>query len=79
MSARVPPRRKLRKASDGLREKYPDKVPRALKDEFQEKFIEIANAYEILSNEKRRRRYDQTGLMGDEEEGDGRRRVWRIR
>ena len=50
------------------REMHPDKVPRALKDEFQEKFIEIANAYEILSNEKKRRRYDQTGLMGDEEE-----------
>ena len=43
--------------------KYP-----GAKDEFQEKFIEIANAYEILSNEKKRRRYDQTGLMGDEEE-----------
>ena len=46
---------------------HPDKVPKALKDEFQEKFIELANAYEVLSNEKKRRRYDQTGLTGDEQ------------
>ena len=31
------------------------------------KFIELANAYEVLSNEKKRRRYDQTGLTGDEQ------------
>ena len=49
------------------REMHPDKVPKALKDEFQDKFIELANAYEVLSNEKKRRRYDQTGLTGDEQ------------
>jgi len=35
-------------------------------DEAKEKFSKINNAYETLSDEGKRRVYDQTGMTGDE-------------
>ncbi|KAL9622317.1 MAG: hypothetical protein Q9160_003328 [Pyrenula sp. 1 TL-2023] len=40
---------------------HPDKVPADIKDEAKKKFQDIAFAYAILSDERRRRRYDNTG------------------
>lgn len=40
---------------------HPDKAQSEKKDEANKKFQEIATAYAILSDEKRRRRYDTTG------------------
>ncbi|KAL1965542.1 hypothetical protein VTN77DRAFT_5625 [Rasamsonia byssochlamydoides] len=40
---------------------HPDKAPPEAKDEANQKFQEIAFAYAILSDERRRRRYDLTG------------------
>jgi DnaJ family protein C protein 9 len=40
---------------------HPDKAPPAGRDEAKQKFQEIALAYAILSDERRRKRYDATG------------------
>ena len=40
------------------RELHPDKQPKERKAEFEAKFIELANAYEVLSNPDTRREYD---------------------
>ena len=40
---------------------HPDKVPAAERDAAHTTFQEVAFAYAILSDEKRRRRYDATG------------------
>ncbi|OKL61299.1 hypothetical protein UA08_03213 [Talaromyces atroroseus] len=40
---------------------HPDKAPHESRDEAKQKFQEIAFAYAILSDERRRRRYDLTG------------------
>jgi curved DNA-binding protein CbpA len=49
------------------REFHPDKHKGSKKKEMEEKFVELANAYEILSDVKKRRRYDMGGpnAMGD--------------
>ena len=39
-------------------------------DEAKEKFSKINNAYETLSDEGKRRVYDQTGMTGDEQAQD---------
>ncbi|RAK95068.1 DnaJ domain protein [Aspergillus ibericus CBS 121593] len=40
---------------------HPDKVPQSQKEEANTKFQQIAFAYAVLSDEKRRKRYDRTG------------------
>ncbi|PYI07606.1 DnaJ-domain-containing protein [Aspergillus sclerotiicarbonarius CBS 121057] len=40
---------------------HPDKVPQNLKEEANTKFQQIAFAYAVLSDEKRRKRFDRTG------------------
>ena len=47
---------------------HPDKHQN--KDEAHSKFQEIAFAYAILSDEARRRRYDNTGSLEEAEDGD---------
>ena len=53
---------------------HPDKAPASEKELAHTKFQEIAFAYAILSNERRRKRYDLTGrteeslVLGDDEE-----------
>ena len=49
------------------RELHPDKHSGSKKKEMEEKFVELANAYEILSDPKKRRRYDMGGpnAMGE--------------
>ncbi|KKA20014.1 DnaJ domain protein [Rasamsonia emersonii CBS 393.64] len=44
---------------------HPDKAPPDAKDEANQKFQEIAFAYAILSDERRRRRYDLTGSTSE--------------
>ncbi|KAL2219528.1 DnaJ domain protein [Thermoascus aurantiacus ATCC 26904] len=44
---------------------HPDKVPPEKRDEAKKKFQEIAFAYAILSDERRRRRYDLTGSTSE--------------
>ena len=46
---------------------HPDVNPGA---EAKEKFAKISNAYETLSDENKRRVYDQTGMTGDEQAQD---------
>ena len=43
---------------------HPDVNPSS---EAKEKFAKINNAYETLSDEGKRRVYDQTGMTGDEQ------------
>ena len=43
------------------REFHPDKHKDSDKKENEDLFIELANAYEVLSDEKKRRKYDMTG------------------
>ncbi|KAJ9652541.1 hypothetical protein H2198_008216 [Neophaeococcomyces mojaviensis] len=49
---------------------HPDKAMPEQKDEAHKKFQDIAFAYAILSDEKRRRRYDTTGSTGETLEDD---------
>ncbi|KAF9892158.1 hypothetical protein FE257_002564 [Aspergillus nanangensis] len=44
---------------------HPDKAPAESKDEANQKFQQIAFAYAILSDEKRRRRFDLTGSTAE--------------
>ncbi|KAJ3342112.1 DnaJ- protein scj1 [Gonapodya sp. JEL0774] len=56
--------RQIRKAYKELSRKWhPDKNPEK-KDEAQTKFVEISEAYEVLSDEEKRRIYDQYGEEG---------------
>lgn len=55
----------IKKNYFNLAKKYhPDVNPSA---EAKEKFAKINNAYETLSDEGKRRVYDQTGMTGDEQ------------
>ncbi|PKY01637.1 DnaJ-domain-containing protein [Aspergillus campestris IBT 28561] len=49
---------------------HPDKAPSDAKEDAHEKFQQIAFAYAILSDEKRRRRYDLTGNTAEAVEDD---------
>ncbi|KAF7179865.1 hypothetical protein CNMCM7691_008917 [Aspergillus felis] len=49
---------------------HPDKAPADQKDQAHSKFQQIAFAYAILSDEKRRRRFDQTGSTAEAAIGD---------
>ena len=54
----------IKKAYFKLAKQYhPDVNPGA---EAKEKFAKISNAYETLSDDNKRRIYDQTGMTGDE-------------
>jgi len=58
----------VKKAYFQLAKKYhPDVNPSA---EAKEKFAKINNAYETLSDDGKRRVYDQTGMTGDEQAQD---------
>ena len=50
------------------REYHPDKHPESEKKEFEAKFIELANAYEVLSDEEKRRDYDNGKYNDDSEQ-----------
>ena len=39
-------------------ELHPDKNPKSQAAEFERKFVELANAYEILADEEKRKKYD---------------------
>jgi len=55
----------IKKAYYGLAQKYhPDKNPAP---DAKEKFAEISNAYETLSDESKRKTYDAFGMTGDEQ------------
>lgn len=45
---------------------HPDKAPENKKNEYTEKFQKISQAYEILSDEDKRKRYDLTGKSDDQ-------------
>jgi len=45
---------------------HPDKAPENKKTEYTEKFQKISQAYEILSDEEKRKRYDLTGKSDDQ-------------
>ncbi|PWY74435.1 DnaJ-domain-containing protein [Aspergillus heteromorphus CBS 117.55] len=49
---------------------HPDKAPAKLKDEANRTFQQIAFAYAILSDERRRRRFDLTGSTAEAVEAD---------
>lgn len=52
----------IKKAYRKLAVKYhPDKNPPDEKEEWEAKFVALANAYEVLSDEQRRAEYDETG------------------
>ena len=60
----------IRRAYKRLSIKYhPDKNPGD--DNAQKKFIEISNAYEVLSDEKKKNLYDRYGEEGLQHEGAG--------
>ena len=46
-------------------ELHPDKHPAAEKDQWEAKFIELVNAYNVLSDEETRRQYDSGALNAD--------------
>lgn len=55
----------IKKAYYKLAKKYhPDKAPSDKKEEFTKRFQEIGEAYEVLSDEEKRKRYDQFGKEG---------------
>ncbi|CAD8054820.1 unnamed protein product [Paramecium sonneborni] len=59
----------IKKAYYGLAKKYhPDANP---SKDAKEKFAEINNAYETLSDENKRKVYDQVGMTGDEQDQAG--------
>ncbi|KAJ3252636.1 DnaJ- protein scj1 [Chytriomyces hyalinus] len=63
-------KREIKKAYKDLSKKYhPDKNPGD--KESEQKFIECAQAYEVLSNDEKRRIYDQYGEEGLQEGGGG--------
>ena len=58
--------RAIKKAYRRLaREYHPDKHPPADKERMEAKFIELANAYDVLSDADKRQRYDDLGDTGD--------------
>lgn len=61
----------IKKAFRKLAQRYhPDKNKELPKDEAEKKFVEIARAYEILSDEEKRAKYDRFGEAAFEN-GDG--------
>ena len=50
---------------------HPDKAPEDKKDEYQEKFKEISEAYSVLTNPKKKELYDSIGKEGLEGMGGG--------
>ena len=61
----------IKKAYYKLAKKYhPDKAPTDKKDEYTQKFQTIGEAYEILSDEEKRKIYDQYGKEGLMEGGN---------
>ena len=48
---------------------HPDKAPEGKEDEYTEEFKKIGEAYAILSDEEKRKRYDQFGKEGLNENG----------
>lgn len=61
----------IKKAYKKLALKYhPDRNP-TNKDEANAKFLEVSNAYKILSNPESRSRYDRFGVIDGESGGDG--------
>ncbi|VVT50685.1 uncharacterized protein SAPINGB_P002846 [Magnusiomyces paraingens] len=51
---------------------HPDKVPEAQREESEQKFKDISRAYEVLSDEVERAKYDSgAGLHGDHYDEDG--------
>ena len=58
----------LKKAYFQMAKKYHPDVNKS--SEAKEKFAQINNAYETLSDERKRNIYDQTGLTGDEQAQD---------
>lgn len=55
----------IKKAYFKLAKKYHPDVNKT--DEAKEKFSQINNAYETLSDDQKRNIYDQTGMTGDEQ------------
>lgn len=54
----------IKKAYRSLARKlHPDKHPASEKKIFEEKFIAVVNAYEILSDDSKRREYDESGVQ----------------
>lgn len=58
----------IKKAYFQLAKKYHPDVNKT--EQAKEKFASINNAYETLSDESKRRVYDQTGMTGDEQAQD---------
>ena len=60
----------IKKAYYKLAKQYhPDKSPQEKKEEYTEKFKEIGEAYEVLSDDEKRKLYDQYGKDGLTERG----------
>ncbi|RHY12500.1 hypothetical protein DYB38_008647 [Aphanomyces astaci] len=65
--------RQLKKAYRTLALKYhPDKVEESEREKAQEKFLEISQAYEVLSDPKKKEEYDLYGADGQGGGGNGR-------
>ena len=63
--AKDAPVSKIKKAYYNLaREFHPDKAPEGKKEEYTQKFQKISEAYEVLSDEEKRKTYDQFGKDG---------------
>nr|CCA18675.1 Type II (General) Secretory Pathway (IISP) Family p [Albugo laibachii Nc14] len=64
--------RELKKAYRTLALKYhPDKTEEKDRDAAQEKFVEVSEAYEVLSDPKKKEEYDQTRAFGGGNNGNG--------